>query len=72
MRIITQRRVVNQKLQQIMNGYSAYVETPKIARLLEKEIQQLQLHVHQDKTDLGTWFIPDCEPIIDEQPLQPH
>ncbi|MDF0727518.1 hypothetical protein PY093_12545 [Cytobacillus sp. S13-E01] len=59
MKIINRRTIVQEKLDLIKNGYSAYAETFEIANLLKKEIQALNLQVHEDVTDVGSWFIPE-------------
>ncbi|MFS0865256.1 hypothetical protein [Fredinandcohnia sp. 179-A 10B2 NHS] len=59
MYIINRRKLLNEKLARIKNGYSAYAESIEIATLLKKEIQALNLNVHEEVTDIGSWFIPE-------------
>lgn len=50
--------VVKEKINRLKGGYSAYVETVEIANMVKKEIQALKLNVHEDNTEIGSWFIP--------------
>jgi hypothetical protein len=59
MKIINRRKIVQEKLDLIQAGYSAYAESFEIANLLKKEIQALNLQVHEDITNVGSWFIPE-------------
>ncbi|KKI91726.1 hypothetical protein WQ54_12885 [Bacillus sp. SA1-12] len=59
MYIINSKKFVQEKLEYIKNGFSAYVESPEIANLIKKEIQILKLDVYEDATDIGFWFIPN-------------
>lgn len=59
MYIINRRKLLNEKMARIKNGYSAYAESIEIATLLKKEIQALNLNVHEEVTDIGSWFIPE-------------
>ncbi|MFT4415157.1 hypothetical protein ACLM5H_14945 [Fredinandcohnia humi] len=59
MYIINRRKLLNEKMARIKNGYSAYAESMEIANLLKKEIQALNLNVHEEVTDIGSWFIPE-------------
>ncbi|MFZ3590706.1 hypothetical protein ACOI1C_15995 [Bacillus sp. DJP31] len=56
--IITRKQIVKVKLQQIISGYCAYVETKEAAAMLKKEIKLLNLDVYEDCTEIGSWFIP--------------
>ncbi|MBE4908258.1 hypothetical protein IMZ08_09340 [Bacillus luteolus] len=59
MKILNRRKIVQEKLDLIKAGYSAYAESFEIATLLKKEIQALNLQVHEDITNVGSWFIPE-------------
>ncbi|MGM7720860.1 hypothetical protein [uncultured Metabacillus sp.] len=59
MYIINSKKFVQEKLEHIKKGFSAYVESPEIAHLIKKEIQLLKLDVYEDATDIGFWFIPN-------------
>lgn len=50
---------MKEKVDRLKNGYSAYAESQEVATLLKKEIQALNLHVYEDVTEVGSWFIPD-------------
>jgi hypothetical protein len=55
---INRRKLLNEKMARIKNGYSAYAESPEVVNALKKEIQALDLNVLEEVTDLGSWFIP--------------
>ncbi|RFB17793.1 hypothetical protein DZB84_08045 [Bacillus sp. HNG] len=55
---INRRKLLNEKMTHLKNGYSAYAESPDIINALKKEIQALNLNVFEEVTDLGSWFIP--------------
>ncbi|MBD8068961.1 hypothetical protein [Bacillus sp. PS06] len=59
MHIIQRKKLVKEKVDRLKNGYSAYAESQEVATLLKKEIQALNLHVYEDVTEVGSWFIPD-------------
>lgn len=56
--ILNRKQLVREKLQQIIDGYSAYAESKEVAEMLKKEIRLLNLEVFEDCTDIGSWFIP--------------
>lgn len=58
MYIINERRLRDAKMQQLQAGCSAYAESNEVIRLLQREIDKLQLHVLCDRTNTGCWFIP--------------
>lgn len=59
MHIIHRRRLVQDKIERIRDGYSAYAETIEIANLVKRELEALNLTVHEDVTEHGSWFIPE-------------
>ncbi|MGM0874890.1 MAG: hypothetical protein ACQEWV_08820 [Bacillota bacterium] len=61
MYIFNSRKLAQEKLEHIKNGFSAYVESPELANLIKKEIQVLKLDVYEDNTEFGFWFIPNRE-----------
>jgi hypothetical protein len=58
MQVMNRKKLVKEKIDRIKNGFSAYAETVEIANLLKKEILALNLNVHEDVTEIGSWFIP--------------
>ncbi len=56
--ILNRKQLVRDKLQQIIDGYSAYAESREVAEMLKKEIRLLNLDVFEDCTEIGSWFIP--------------
>lgn len=61
MYILSSKKVVQEKIEHIKNGFSAYVESAELANIIKKELQILQLDVYEDATHLGFWFIPNKE-----------
>lgn len=61
MYILSSKQVVQEKINHIKKGFSAYVETAELANIIKKECQILQLDVYEDATELGYWFIPKKE-----------
>lgn len=61
MYIFNSRKLAQEKLEHIKNGFSAYVESQELANLIKKEIQLLKLDVYEDNTEFGFWFIPNRE-----------
>ncbi|QDP40851.1 hypothetical protein [Radiobacillus deserti] len=63
--IIHTRRLVDEQMDRLANGYSAYAETNELTRLMQREINKRNLPVILDQTESGCWFIP-------EKPAQTH
>jgi len=59
--LIFAKKLAKEKIEIIKKGFTAYVESPEIARLIKKEIQILNLDVYEDATEIGYWFIPNAE-----------
>ncbi|MEH7387082.1 hypothetical protein V7147_16965 [Bacillus sp. JJ1521] len=55
---INRRKLLNEKMAHIKNGYSAYAESPDVINAIKKEIEALNLNVLEEVTELGSWFIP--------------
>lgn len=62
--IISRKRLAQAKVEKLQKGYSAYAETAEVARLIQKELEQMDLPVHIDRTSQGYWFIPERKPVI--------
>ncbi|WP_449537235.1 hypothetical protein [Ferdinandcohnia sp. Marseille-Q9671] len=56
---INRRTMLNEKMARIKNGYSAYAESSEVVNAIKKEIQALNLNVHEEVTEVGSWFIPE-------------
>ncbi|MEH7226445.1 hypothetical protein V7112_21745 [Bacillus sp. JJ1566] len=55
---INRRKLLNEKMARIKNGFSAYAESPDVINAIKKEIQALNLNVLEEVTEVGSWFIP--------------
>ncbi|MEQ6377793.1 hypothetical protein RZN22_05060 [Bacillaceae bacterium S4-13-58] len=58
MLVLSGHRLVREKTERLMNGYSAFAETQDLIRLIEREITRHNLEVYRDVTENGCWFIP--------------
>ncbi|RAL26848.1 hypothetical protein [Thermoflavimicrobium daqui] len=58
--IISRKHLAKEKLNKLKDGYSAYAETAEVASYIEKELSNLDMMVHIDRTPLGCWFIPEA------------
>lgn len=56
--IMNQKKIKDQKINQLKSGLTAYEESKEVIRLIKRDIQKYELHVHCDETPLGCWFIP--------------
>lgn len=56
--VINRKQLAKSKVADLMNGRSAYAETGELASLIKKELQSLNIDVHEDVTNVGSWFIP--------------
>lgn len=59
MHVISRRQLAKTKLEQLKNGYCAYAETDKVAKMIEDGLEELPFAVHIDRTPIGYWFIPE-------------
>lgn len=56
--IISRKQMARAKVEKLRNGYSAFAETKEVAELIKKELTERNIDVHEDVTELGSWFIP--------------
>lgn len=63
MYIIDHKQMAKDKINQILNGKSAFAESADLVNLIKKEIELKNLKVYEDKTEFGYWFIPLQEDI---------
>ncbi|WP_407269032.1 hypothetical protein [Radiobacillus sp. PE A8.2] len=57
--ILSQTKMVEEKVNRLIQGYSAYSESEAVIRLIKREIHRLQIPVIIDHAENGCWFIPD-------------
>lgn len=58
MLIIDQKLLVSRKVESILNGYCAYVESKELSEKVKKELVLRNIPFFEDVTEKGTWFIP--------------
>jgi hypothetical protein len=58
MQIMNRHRLVEEKINTLKKGYSAYAEMHEIIRLMKREIAKQNILVICDETESGCWFIP--------------
>ncbi len=63
--IINRKAIAREKVKKLKNGYCAFTDSREVAKLVEKEIADLNMAVHIDRTSLGCWFIPE-KPITEQ------
>lgn len=56
--IMDQKRIRDEKIDQLQKGLTAYAESHELIRLIKRDIQKYELFVHCDETPSGCWFIP--------------
>lgn len=57
--IINRRAIAREKIEMLKDGYSTFADTKEVAQLIEKQIGELNMAVHIDRTSQGCWFIPE-------------
>ncbi|SHF78497.1 hypothetical protein [Ornithinibacillus halophilus] len=58
MLILNKSQMRDRKINQLLNGYTAYAESQELIRLIKREIYRKGLNVYIDETTEGCWFIP--------------
>lgn len=56
--VISNKRLARAHVEKLKEGYSAFTESPEVARYIEKELDSLGFSVHIDRTPYGFWYIP--------------
>jgi hypothetical protein len=59
--VINRKEMARAKIEQLKNGFSAFAETSEVAEFIEKELVNLNIPIHVDRTPMGSWFIPVTE-----------
>ncbi|MCY9420318.1 hypothetical protein [Bacillus paralicheniformis] len=59
MYIYSYHQLARDKVNRKALGYSAYAETESLASLIKRELRAQNIHVYEDVTDIGSWFIPE-------------
>jgi len=56
--IISRKALARKKVEELKSGYSAFAETSEVVEFMEKELANLDIKIHIDRTPVGAWFIP--------------
>ncbi|GAE28103.1 hypothetical protein JCM9140_4297 [Halalkalibacter wakoensis JCM 9140] len=56
--VINRKQMALKKVEKIKNGYSAFAESKEVTELVRKELQKQKIDVHEDVTEVGSWFMP--------------
>nr|WP_270897212.1 hypothetical protein [Aliibacillus thermotolerans] len=56
--IMNRKELAFEKVEKIKTGYSAFAESDEVIQLIRKELDKQNIEVYEDKTELGSWFIP--------------
>jgi putative aminopeptidase FrvX len=56
--LISRKEIAQKKIQKLKDGYSAFAETKEVADYIKKELEKIEIEVHEDLTEFGCWFIP--------------
>lgn len=56
--VINRKEMARAKIEQLKQGFSAFAETSEVATIIEKELRDLDIDIHVDRTSKGSWFIP--------------
>ncbi|MFB4163012.1 hypothetical protein ACE1TI_04035 [Alteribacillus sp. JSM 102045] len=56
--VMNRKELALQKVEKIKAGYSAFAESQEVTDMIRKELDKQNIDVYEDKTDLGSWFIP--------------
>ncbi|WP_088103811.1 hypothetical protein [Halalkalibacter urbisdiaboli] len=55
--VINRKEMALKKVEKIKAGYTAFAETKEVAEFIRKQLAKEGINVHEDVTDLGSWFI---------------
>ncbi len=58
MKVIDQRAMRDDKINQLKEGRTVYAESPELIRLMKRSIEREELAVDIEKTNSGCWFTP--------------
>lgn len=58
MLILNRRKIIEEKVNQLKNGYTAFAESQEVIRLLTRAVNKHGIAVYLDHTDSGCWFVP--------------
>ncbi|GAE34125.1 hypothetical protein [Halalkalibacter akibai] len=56
--VLNRKEMALEKVDNIKNGLSAFAESKEVIELIRKELEKSNIHVHEDATEIGSWFIP--------------
>lgn len=56
--VMNERRIRDEKIAQLKKGRAAYAESHELIRLIKRRIDQENIAVHVDNTNIGCWITP--------------
>ncbi|WP_240795453.1 hypothetical protein [Aquibacillus halophilus] len=56
---MSRRLIVEEKMNRLSEGHTAFAESDEVIRLMKEEISKKNIPVICDQTESGCWFIPD-------------
>ncbi|TCT24977.1 hypothetical protein EDD68_10444 [Melghiribacillus thermohalophilus] len=68
--VIDRHKQLENKMNQLRNGYTAYAETEELIRLLKRRLKKQNMNVLMDQTENGVWFIPIKEEDMHQEQNQ--
>ncbi|MCL7747786.1 hypothetical protein [Halalkalibacter alkaliphilus] len=56
--VINRKEMAFKKIEKIKNGFSAFAESKEVTELIRNELKKQKIDVHEDVTEVGSWFTP--------------
>lgn len=56
--VLDRKAMAQKKVDKIKAGLSAFAETKEVSELIRKQLAKEGIAVHEDVTEVGSWFIP--------------
>jgi hypothetical protein len=60
--VLNRKEMALKKVEKIKNGLSAFAESKEVIEFIRKELEKDGIIVHEDNTEIGSWFIPVAKP----------
>lgn len=56
--VLNRKQMALKKVEKVKNGLSAFAESKEVIEIIRKELEKDGIDVHEDTTEIGSWFIP--------------